>query len=245
MTRRLLFVLLGFAAVSGLAAEETCRNIATAEILTNFDGSYDVKIEDVFLYPIRPDFLLEARATVNFTDRFTRVMLQPGFVAVFVPGFYLETVYGVALDDKTQLSQEGFFELTWETERTILAGGGKFGYFHADNSWFILPSAYGMIRFFDLWAVRLKYLGSVNSAEEVTHGGILENRFYWSKKVETDLLTAGSWLVEPTVAFTWEMGFRAVFNITPEIALKYYAGVLGNSEEATGILNILSLDIKW
>jgi hypothetical protein len=245
MKKRIMTGLMLVCLLNILPAEEKIRNISTAEFLANFDETWDLKIEDVFLYPFHPAILMEIRATVNTNNRFSRYMLQPGLVAVFSPGFYLEFVYGLALDDSTNLSQEGFFELTYETERFIFAGGGKFGYFHSDNTWFAIPSVYGMVKIIDPWAVRLKYLVSFNSAEEVTHGLNMENRFYWTKAVETDLVTAGSWLVEPRTWFTWEAGARVVFNITDDIALKYYIGMLGNEEEPTGILNILTLDVKW
>lgn len=232
--------------ITSVFGKDPVRNIFTFDSIVYNNDTYEWSLEEVFLLPVHDKVLIEARIKTLFTNYWQRYLFQAGIVYVWMPGLYSELVYGVAFDQDGNPSHEGFFETTYESERYIISGRYKMGFYPENDAYFLLANVGGAYNFTSLYGLQLKYYLGYDSNEIWTHSIQAENRFNWNKYFSTNLVgTVGVSIDDSNIEVPFEVGIIAVVRFNPKIKLRYLFNYVQPTKELWGIQNTLSLDISF
>jgi hypothetical protein len=234
--------------VGAAAWAEGLRNIASAALVSYFDGSYRVESSDTFLARVARGFTVLARVSRNDMPGYFQHVFTLGPVINFSDATYADLSYGLAVDSAGELSHEAEANFNYETESTWAGIGVRAVFFPDRGYYYFLPSFSG--KFHPVPALGLfgKAFFSVDSAGVVTNSFWGEAEYAFSAKVLGN--------VGFTLSRAEEFGYSVLagvqFAFTPAVSLKYLLQYLSDTvtylaepQPRSGISNGLILDWKF
>lgn len=205
-----------------------------------------MRAENVLIWNRSSRLLPTFRITATTNDEESRILGQLGFVWVFREGIYADVTYGVSTNGDSERGQEGFAELTRETDESVASARFKAGYLHESGLFYMIPDASYKRRFGELYALKAKYFYGYNSEGFRSHSLELTNEFAVTKRFSLSAVGIGIFEGYPDEEeWLWAAGLKAQAAITERVKLRYLLqyGTLAN--DRWGVENALTLDVKF
>jgi hypothetical protein len=243
-TKRLTAMGCIFLLCAGISAEGfKFRAILDNNYIGYSDDQYLFKSENVLLFYAHPAFIPTARIIVSKTSQETRTLVQPGLVWIIKDGLYGEFAYGVSTAGSGPFAQEGFAEISHETEDTLATGRIRGGLDHETDIFFLIPDVSFRNRFNRLYAAKLHYFFGYNTDSFTSHSLQLENVFTIRKACSAAFIATA--LRESSDSGTdnlWSAGLRLQGLIAGRWNLKYLIQYHALADERWGLENGITLD---
>lgn len=222
------------------------RDILEVDAVVLDTEDYTLKVENVLLWNRGPRFLPTFRLTMTRNEVERRMLAQPGFVWVFRDGIYAELTYGLSSNDDSELGQEGFAEITRETDETVMSARFKAGYLHEPDIFYMIPDVAYKRMLNDIYGLQAKYFLGYNTDDFLSHSLELNNEFTVSKVFKLSALAIGTWeQYSWGDEWLWGAGLKAHAAITKRLGLKYLAQYNTLALDRWAIENAITLDVKF
>ncbi len=235
-------------AVNAFAVAEDAqfRNIFEIDAIVTGSDEYYVRAENVLIWNRSPKLLPTFRLTATTNNDESRLLVQPGFVWVFREGVYADVSYGVSANGDAEIGQEGFAEITRETDETTASARFKAGYLHESGLFYAIPDVSFKRKFTDVYALRAKYFFGYNTDDFRSHSLELTNDFAASKRFVLSAIGIGT-LEQYSYGdeWLWAAGVKAQATITNRFKLRYLLQYTTLARDRWGIENALTLDVKF
>jgi hypothetical protein len=235
-------------AVSGGAAAEGFRNIASVTATAYFNGDWRVETTDVFLARVIPALTAEARITRIDTGGWYQHIFFLGPVVSFTDSLYAEAVYGLGIDADGLYTHELNANFNYETDATATSVGLKADWFPGSGYFYYLPALSG--KFHPLPALGLfgKFFLSIDSDAVVTESFWGEADYRFSRLLKAQ----AGFTVSRADAFGYTLAAGIDLTFTLACTLKYSFQFLSDTIEyldspqpRSGIANALILDARF
>ncbi len=228
------------------AEDANFRNILEIDAVITGSDEYFVRTENVLIWKRSPRFLPTFRVTGTTNRDESRLLAQPGFVWVFKEGVYADVSYGVSTNGNLEPGQEGFAEITRETDETVMSARFKAGYLHENRLFYMIPDASFKRYFTELYALRAKYFFGFNTDDFRSHSLELSNDFAISKRITLSGIGVGTWeRYGYGDEWLWGAGVKAHATITERVKLRYLLQYNTLARDRWGIENAITLDVKF
>ena len=198
------------------------RNSTDINYIKYSNDRYILRIENTSLFPLHEKFIPEIRFIAAKTEYGEWLIPQPGFVWIIARGLYAEVAYGLSINTDGISGQEGFSEITWETNRFITSAYMKAG-FNSDTEIFFLTSNTAFRYLFSpIYSTKIKYYLGYSTDSFYSHTVQLENIATINDSSSLALITTG---VKQTTNersdYLWSAGLRFEGRLTNWFLLKY------------------------
>ena len=228
------------------AEEYQFRDILEVDAIVVDSEDYSVKAENVLIWNRGPSLLPTFRLTMTRNEAERRMLAQPGFVWVFRDGIYAEFTYGISTNDDSELGQEGFAEITRETDDMVASARFKAGYLHEPGVFYMIPDVAYKRMLNDYYGIQGKYFLGYNTEDFLSHSLELDNEFAVSSIFKLTAIAIGTWEQYAWGdEWLWGAGLKAHAAISKRFALKYLAQYNTLARDRWAIENAITIDVKF
>lgn len=229
-----------------MADEYRFRNILEVGTVMIENDEYRFKMENVLLWNLGPRLLPTFRLTATRSNIENRILAQPGFVWVFRDGIYSELTYGLSTNGDSDVGQEGFAEITRETDKTIMSARFKAGYLHEPDIFYMIPDVAFKRTFTDIYGAQVKYFFGYNTDDFLSHSLEVDNDFTVSKEFGLMAIAIGTWEQYAWGdEWLWAAGLKARAVLTDRFTFKYLVQYSTLALDRWALENTLTLDVKF
>jgi hypothetical protein len=245
ITALLCFLLLG----GGFITAEGFRNIANIGFDYYFDGSFTLKIDNVFIARLASFFSLEARLLREDQQDYNNTTFFLGPIFSITPQLYTVSTYGLGIDSDGQFSHQIQTDINYETADFWAGAGARAVFYPGQNYYYGIPSAGIKIFFTPDISLLSKYFLSLANDETKSHSLWLQGEFFLGDVFSLKAGGTGGVNFEESIgkgtSYSYSIIGGAGFKISSDFTLRYTFEYLGDTADAHGIRNLLTADIRF
>lgn len=236
-------------AATGAAGQQDFRNIASFEADIYFDGSFETKLNEVFLARLTDLLTLETRIEQQNGSGEGLTFLYLGPIFTWTPNFYTISRYGIGYRTDGVIGHEVDIEANYESADFFVGGGVRARALPADDVWYVIPSLGGKVFPGDRFGVMAKYFFSYNNDEEISNALWSEVDYAVSDTVTVKLGGTGEIGEDPyrpdQPDISWSALTGATFRASPTVNIRYHLEYLGRINYEDGIRNLILVDWRF
>lgn len=234
-------------------AAQRYRSITGIATENYFDGTYALRLEEVFIAPVIPGRMQIQGALRHESDNITGshrslTAAQTGPILLFGPHLYGSLLYSPGIRDTGDFVHDGDIRLTYEQARYLLTAGTRARWEPAEESSYVVPSLGARVIFARRLGVQATYFMGYNSDREFSQAIWSEVDYRVAPRVTIKLggtvdLGDRSPGDGPDRDYTVISGVRLELRET--MALRYEFDYIGRTSRDDGIGNRLFLDWRF
>ncbi len=254
MTKRWFIGALIIVAATGSLLAADFRNIASFSVENNFDGSFETRLENVFLAPLVPErALLQVKLRNEVGNRFgearSLTMAHLGPVLLLSPSLYSIISYGAGFRESGSLVHEGDLQLHYETVRYRLGGGFRGRLEPSDDVSYVVGSLGGRIAFPRGFGVQATWYTGLDNDGDLSHSTWVEGDYAVSDAVAVklggtvDLGDGAGWADGSDTTYSLITG--AAFRPSEVVTFRYQFDFIIRPDADNGVRNLLLVDWRF
>ncbi len=250
MKRKIIVALLCFLLLGGgFLTADGFRNIANIGFDYYFDGSFVLKIDNVFIARIASFLSLEARVLREDQADYNNTTFFFGPIFTITPSLYTISTYGLGIDSDRQFSHQVRTDINYETADFWAGAGARAVFYPGQDYYYVIPSAGVKVYFTQDISMLAKYFLSLANDETKSHSLWLQGEFFigdvFSLKAGATAGVNYEESIDKGSSYSYSIIGGAGFKIDPGFMLRYTFEYLGDTADAHGIRNLLTADIRF